>query len=421
MQHLLNIVMMLFMHCAAFNTIQPYKHCRLFSQYKNDSNKDSYRDSKTTLLLSSLSASSSDQTSDPSPDPPSPSTPSPSTPSPSTPSPQPTDPGWSKFEQVETYKRRCLILEDALVKKTALAKKYANRASILQEAVKLKKENISGGRDVDINKQRELDAFKEIERRCSFLAGRVSQLEVEKGELREEAGVLGREVEELIREGEEKDKRLKVLNSSGKDASSELRDLEAVLFRIEREYDNARRSWERKEEDLSVTVDEQKMFIKELKLAVAEGGGGLRTSSPVEGDGTRERERLMNRLTIVTDELQQTRSALSDSRKAAAKQAKLLKLVRSEAEKTIDDNDALVDDLMDERRRALREKELEFVRVERLLEVQRAKYEMELLNLRKRLAGGGVAEGAKKALVKIYNVMTPWRRALRGRRRRRSY
>ena len=235
------------------------------------------------------------------------------------------------------------------------------------------------------------------------------------------------------------------MNSSEKDASSELRDLEAVLFRIEREYDNARRSWERKEEDLSVTVDEQKMLIKELKLAVTEGGGGLRTSSPVEGDGTRERERLMNRLTIVTDELQQTRSALSDSRKAAAKQAKLLKRVRSEAEKTIDDNDALVDDLMDERRRALREKELEFVRVERLLEVQRAKYEMEvrrqrgsrsqknvrphsnsslrsqLLNLRKRLAGGGVAEGAKKTLVKIYNVMTPWRRALRGRRRRRSY
>ena len=212
MQHLLltlNIVTILFMHCAAFNTLQPYKHCRLFSQYKNDSNKDSYRDSKTTLLLSSLSASSSDQASDPSPDPPSPSTPSPSTPSPSTPSPstpspQPTDPGWSKFEQVETYKRRCLILEDALVKKTALAKKYANRASILQEAVKLKKEKISGGRDVDINKQRELDAFKEIERRCSFLAGRVSQLEVEKGELREEVGVLGREVEELIREGEEK-------------------------------------------------------------------------------------------------------------------------------------------------------------------------------------------------------------------------
>lgn len=70
--------------------------------------------------------------------------------------------------------------------------------------MKLRKEDVSGGRDVDINKQRELDAFKEIERRCSFLAGRVSQLEVEKGELREEVGVLGREVEELIREGEEK-------------------------------------------------------------------------------------------------------------------------------------------------------------------------------------------------------------------------
>lgn len=93
------------------------------------------------------------------------------------------DPTWLPFESTEKYKRRCLILEDALSNATATARLYSNRATLLASKVEeLRRErpmSPSPGSSVspsaepndgDLRADRlNRDAITSLTRRCSFL------------------------------------------------------------------------------------------------------------------------------------------------------------------------------------------------------------------------------------------------------------
>ncbi|GMI12422.1 hypothetical protein TrLO_g2926 [Triparma laevis f. longispina] len=330
--------------------------------------------STSSSLYSSLRSSSADDTNDNIAEPQS---------EPQSPSPQsPTDSPWSKFEEVETYKRRCLLLEDALSKKTLLAKKYLSRSTLLQDALS-KKKKLQHNQGKNMNTVREVfdeDVAHELERRINSLSSQLSSIHSLNVDLKGDNSGLKNNIEEV---------------------SEELRDLEEVLLRLEGEYGEERREWERREEENGRVTEQLRLEIREMERAGR--------TQPLMMD----RDKLTNRLTIVTESLKQTQIALSNAQSNEAKSKKLLKKFKAETERIMRDNEELVEDLLDERRRNLKERELEFVRLERSLEVQRTKYEFEIFQLRRKLAGGGIWEGTKKVAGKVYRVMTPWRRSRR--------
>lgn len=150
---------------------------------------------------------------------------------PQSPPPQsPTDSPWSKFEEVETYKRRCLLLEDALSKKTLLAKKHLSRSTLLQDALS-KKTKLQHNQGKNTNTVREVfdeDVAHELERRINSLSSQLSSIHSLNVDLKGDNSGLKNNVEEV---------------------SEELRDLEEVLLRLEGEYGEERREWERREEE----------------------------------------------------------------------------------------------------------------------------------------------------------------------------
>ena len=149
-------------------------------------------------------------------------------------------PSWSRFESSEKYKRRCLILEDALANATASARKQRNRATLLEAVVRNGGGGEKGGAGADVaggeSDPREdrlrSDALMSLERRAAFLAERVSDLSREQALAKED---LKAAEEMVLRAGkgeEEAKRRLRMEGGRREEAEKDLRDLEAFLFEV---------------------------------------------------------------------------------------------------------------------------------------------------------------------------------------------
>ena len=162
---------------------------------------------------------------------------------------------------LERYRRRSKLLEEALTEQRSFNRKQANRLVLMEDLVKrLKKEN-EEMRDVETGNEAEVkeELVAALNKSQMMLVQSKQALEL-KSELISKLELSKREYEEEIESLQSQ------IDSSAKASRTELSEIELALFDVEKELKAERSQWETREEDLQDLLQQEKAKVKSLSV-----------------------------------------------------------------------------------------------------------------------------------------------------------